>query len=73
MRYKIELKYSYGWDDAGWTEEINGEDVPVRYETVAEAQEDIAQFLANVNAAVAAGDMLFGRDAEEYRVVEAEG
>lgn len=70
MRYKVELKYSYGWDDAGWTDEIDGKIQPTRFQNVAEAEVDLLEFLANVKVAVTAGDMQLGHDLEDYRIVK---
>lgn len=70
MPYKIELRYTYGWDDAGWTDEVDGKTKATRFQTVAEAQADLLEFLAQVKTAVAAGDMQFGHDSEDYRIVE---
>ena len=63
MRYKIESIYTYGWDDAGWTEETDGVTKPMRFETVSHAQAELEEFFANVKAAATAGNM----DAEENR------
>src|SRR4051794_24715526 len=57
MQYRIELRYWHGWDDACWSEEINGETRPMRFQNIEEAEVAINEFFAGVRAAVAAGDM----------------
>ena len=71
MSFKIEMRYFYGWDDAAWTEEKEGQERPLRFQSVQDAEADIAEFLASVEAAVAAGDMIVGHSRDEYRIVEA--
>jgi hypothetical protein len=70
MRYKVEMKYFYGWDDAGWTEEINGENRPLRFHSVDQAQAGMDEFYAGVKAAVVAGDMDVEAERDDYRIVE---
>ena len=69
MRYKIELYYIYGWDDAGWSDDTDWETKPTRFETVAEAQTALAEFFADVKMAVATGDMDSEADRADYRIV----
>lgn len=69
MLYKIELRYFYGWDDAGWTEEIDGETRPMRFATAREAQVELDEFFAEVKAAVVAGDMDSEEVHDDYRIV----
>lgn len=69
MRYKIEVIHTYGWDDAGWTEEASGVTKPMRFETVSHAQADLEEFFANVKAAVAAGNMDTEENPNHYRIV----
>ena len=69
MSYKIELRYFYGWDDAGWSEEIDGATKPSRFDTVEQAQVGMSEFFADVKAAVAAGDMDTEEVRDEYRIV----
>lgn len=65
--YKVEMQYSYGWDDAGWTEN----DKPMRFKTKAAANKEIEEFVENTNDAVARGDMECGHEISEFRVVPA--
>jgi hypothetical protein len=69
MQYKIELRYFYSWDDAGWTEEINGEIKPLRFQTVGQAQAALDEMFADVKAAVAAGNMDTEEVHDDYRIV----
>lgn len=74
MLYKIEMRYIYGWDDAGW-EEGDGDDAelkPLRFHSRSEAQTAINEFLADVKDAVAAGDMDMEENPNDYRIVETE-
>jgi hypothetical protein len=68
MRYKIENRYASGWNDAGWTEEENGANRQLRFETKASAQIALNEFFTEVEAAVLSGNL----DAEEipanYRI-----
>lgn len=70
MPYKIELRYFYGWDDAGWTLEADTESTPMRFRTAEEAQAAIDELFADVKAAVAAGNMDAEEVREDYRIVE---
>lgn len=70
MQYKIELRYIYGWDDAGWTDEIDGKEHPTRFGTIAEAETDIYEFLSDVKTAIAAGDMQLGYNREDFQIAE---
>ncbi len=69
MQYKIEAIYTYGWDDAGGTEETDGVTKPMRFETVNQAQAALEEFFANVKAAVAAGNMDNEENHSDYRIV----
>ena len=73
MRYKIEVLYTSGWDDAEWTEETDGVIRPLRFETVGSAQADLDEFFADVKAAVAAGNMDTEENHTHYRIVAANG
>ncbi len=70
MQYKVEMKYFYGWDDAGWTEETDEGSKPLRFENVQEARAELDDFFANVKAAVASGDMDVEENPADYRIVE---
>jgi hypothetical protein len=70
MQYKIEVIYTYGWDDACWTEETtDGVTRPLRFQTVGSAQVELDEFFADVKAAVAAGDMDIEENPNHYRIV----
>ena len=69
MQYEIELRYFYGWDDAGWTEEIDGLTKPLRFDTAEQAQAGMNEFFADVKAAIAAGDMDTEEVRDEYKIV----
>lgn len=69
MRYKIEALYTYGWDDAGWTEETDAVTKPMRFEAVNQAQAELEEFFENVKAAVAAGNMDTEENRNHYRIV----
>jgi hypothetical protein len=71
MRYRIEHRYTSGWDDAGWFDENDGKPTPTRFGTVAEAQAALEEHFADVREAVAAGDLESGADYADYRIVEA--
>ena len=70
MPYKLELRYIYGWDDAGWTDEIGNESYPLRFSTIEEAQTELDTFLSEVNDAVAVGNMDRADVRNDYRIVE---
>jgi hypothetical protein len=65
MKYKVELYFSYGWDDAGW----ENDDGPMRFETEAEAQTEIDELINDVAEAVSLGHMTGNYRREDYRVV----
>ncbi|HEY5504085.1 MAG TPA: hypothetical protein VIK28_02935 [Sedimentisphaerales bacterium] len=70
MQYKIEVIYTYGWDDACWTEETtDGVTRPLRFQTVGSAQKELDEFFADVKDAVAAGDMDIEENPNHYRIV----
>ena len=69
MQYKIELRYSYGWDDADWTEDTDEESKSSRFKTLAQAHTALNEFFANVKAAVVVGDMDTEEDPNDYRIV----
>lgn len=65
------MKYFYGWDDAGWTEETDKESKPLRFDSVQEAQAELEDLFADIKAAVASGDMDIEENPADYRIVEA--
>lgn len=70
MRYKVEMKYFNGWDDAGWTEDNGEASKPMRFESIHRAQAEFDDFFAKVKAAITAGDMDIEENPKDYRIVE---
>lgn len=70
--FKIEMNFTYGWDDAGWTETDPDSDKerPCRFLTREAAQAAIDEFIKDQHEAVDAGDMADKYDPEDYRVME---
>lgn len=64
------MRYAYGWDDAGWTEETNGQTAPLRFESREEARAALDAFFAEVANAVAAGATDMEKHPADYRIVE---
>ena len=71
MKFKVELRYSYRWDDACWIDEIEDGIKPTRFETVTEAETALEEFFVDVRTAVAAGDMDSECDRCDVRIVKA--
>ena len=71
MEYKIEAFYIYGWDDAEWTQEIEGVTTPLRFQTVADAQKGLDEFFAGISEAVVAGQLDTEENQHHYRIVVA--
>ena len=69
MRYRIEVQFAYGWDDAGWTEEKDGAVKPTRFRTIREAQAALDEFFDDVKVAVFAGNIDVEEFREDYRIV----
>lgn len=67
--FKVEMRFSYGWDDAGWS----SEGAPWRFETMQEAQDEIDSLCRMMNAGRGAAELRAGDryDPADYRVVEA--
>jgi len=72
MLYKVEMRFLYGWDDAGWEEGDETEERPMRFCTKADAQAELEEFFAGVKAAVAAGNMDMEENPRDYRIVGTE-
>lgn len=60
-RFKVEHRYTYGWDDAGWTLG----DQPWRFKTKEEAQAEVSDFVT------ASAEEGLDYELEDFRVVEA--
>ena len=69
MPYKIELRYIYGWDDAGWADESNDELKPTRFGTKMEAQMALDEFFAIAKTAVTDGNMDNEKEPKDFRIV----
>ncbi|MFZ4602990.1 MAG: hypothetical protein ACOYM8_11080 [Caulobacterales bacterium] len=63
-RFAVETRFLHGWENC-WT--IDGE--PQTFATRAHAEAELADHLAEVADAVAAGDMIDGYDREDFRIV----
>jgi hypothetical protein len=70
MQYKVEMQFSYGWDDADWHQP---DDSPWRFDTKEEAQKEIDFFCEEMNAKRGSAERRAGEmyDPNDYRVVEA--
>jgi hypothetical protein len=71
-KFLVQLAFSYGWDDAGWstTTDDDGTMVPELFDTREEAQTAIDELIGSIAEAVAEGDMSDEYHAEDYRIVE---
>jgi hypothetical protein len=69
MRFKVQVRYTYGWDDAGWTEGVGVESEHLRFQSVNDAQAALEQFFNQVKEAVAAGNTDTEEVREDYRIV----
>lgn len=68
VKYKIECRFAYGWDDATWHDDGQA---PAVFETRAAAQEAINEHVECSAAAFAAGDLEEAYRADDYRITEA--
>lgn len=71
MKYKIECRYLYGWDDAEWTEEFGGIVAPLRFKSTEEARTALNAFFAQIRTAVLEGNLDVEERSEHYRIVPA--
>lgn len=67
-KWKVEHNYSYGWDDAQWTEN----DQPQRFNSKKEAEAAIREFIRDQHDAVKSGDMDEKYRRSDYRAVPAD-
>jgi len=70
-RFKVQHHFSYGWDDAGWTETdpVSDKAQPLRFATPEEAQVAIDELVAGTVEAVLAGNMPEGYSRGDFRVM----
>jgi len=66
VSYIVETRFFNGWENC-WTD---GEGKPLIFSSKAEASEEITDLLAEVKAAVAAGDMVEEYARSDYRIVK---
>lgn len=71
LRYRVEMLFIYGWDDAGWTEGDETSEYPLRFSSVAAAQAEIDDLVRSCDQAVKDGNMQDSHTADEFRVVPA--
>jgi len=69
MKYKVEHMTASGWADAEWTEESNGVNSPLRFNSKKEANEEIFDHVDDSQEAVAKGYMTEAYQVTDYRVV----
>jgi hypothetical protein len=70
MPFRVEVRYAYGWDDAGWTEDTGSGPEPLRFPTRDAAMAALAEFFKEVRDAVAVGYMDVEERPDNYRVIE---
>ncbi len=68
--WKVETKFSYGWDDACWTETVGMVDRPQRFATKADADAAIDEMIVEQHEAVERGNMQEKYNRADYRSVE---
>jgi len=69
--YKVEMKFAYGWDDAGWMTDDGTTECPTRFVTRRAAQAEINEHCEMMAEAVKAGDMTDADKPSDFRIVEA--
>lgn len=68
--FRVEMLFSYGWDDAGWNVDDGSGPKPERFTSVTAANEEIADHCRTMRGAIRAGDMQGPADKpEDFRVV----
>jgi hypothetical protein len=68
MKYKVEMLFLYGWDDADWR--VDGE--PLRFDTIEAAQAEINEHVHDYNMHIAGELSIEEMEVpENYRIVEA--
>jgi hypothetical protein len=63
-RFEVQTRFTHGWLNV-WNEEVI---VPTTYKTRAEAQADLAEFIADMTESVARGE-ISDFDPADYRIV----
>lgn len=64
-KWMVEHSYTYGWDDAEWTVEVDGKTVAQRFDTKAEAEAEIDEHVRDCKDA-----KMSGYSRSSYRAVE---
>lgn len=68
--YKVEMCFSYGWDDAGWRVSTDKGDRPTRFHSVKAAEAEIRDHISSMKDAIKHGYMQGPADKfSDYRVV----
>lgn len=72
-KWKVEHRFSYGWDDAGWTVEDvkTRRSEPQRFDFKADANAEIREHIKDQHQAFKAGDMDEKYSRSDYRAVPA--
>ena len=65
-KYKIQRDYTYGWDDVG---DCDSGEIWGPFDSTKEAQEEIDDLIADIDCAVARGDVAQRDERDEYRIV----
>jgi hypothetical protein len=70
MKWMVEHNFAGGWDDSCWaTEKENGESIPMRFDTEAEANKEIADFIHLTEMAFKTGTLAEAYSKEDFRAV----
>lgn len=64
-----ELTLCDGWVN-NWVDDINGEEIPVTFDSYEEAMEELNTFLEEANEEYERGNLIFKYEMDEFRVVE---
>ena len=68
-QWLVEQLFTYGWDEAPWTEDDGSGPVPMRFDCPVMALAEIYDLIHGVRDAVACGHMAEEYHREDYRVV----
>lgn len=70
-KWKVEHCYSYGWDDAEWTENAGEPDEkPMRFNSKKEAEAEIREHVKMLRYAVKSGNMEGPHFVKDFRAVK---